>query len=62
MSQTPHLLIPHDGALHEVVVPAVMQLVAIGNAVKVGEVSVEVNVVGILPPGQPVSLARLQVL
>lgn len=38
-----YLFILHNGAPHQVVVSAVMLLVAIGDAVKVGEVTVEVN-------------------
>ena len=57
-----YLLILHNGAPHQVVVSAVMLLVAIGDAVKVGEVTVEVNMVGVLTAGHPVFLASLQVL
>ena len=57
-----YLSVLHDGVSHQVVVSAVVQLVAIGDAVKVGEVSVEVNVVRILSTNQPVLLASVQEL
>ena len=57
-----YAIVPHDGASHQVIISAVVPLVAIGDAVKVGEVSVEVDVVRILATNQPVFLARLQEL